>query len=268
MAAKGFGKGAGPKGGCFICGGAHYAKDCPKGQGKGAWQGKGGLYDLSPQEEGWGRDPSFTQGEQWVAPSLCGLRVASTHVEPPPGIGWIAVDRRRPPKKQREKEMRRLNVLKPMIKEDLNAVSSQERQWKKVSFCVDSGAGETVLNEDDLPEVPTTESWGSKHGQKYEVANGAVIENEGEKEFVGHVKTQSGNMKTWSARLAKAQVAGVHRPLMSVKKVCRAGHRVVFDDDGSFIEDKGTGDRMQIEEVEGEYVLDTWVEVVFPRQGR
>ena len=53
-----------------------------------------------------------------------------------------------------------------------------------------------------------------------------------------------------------------------MKKVCRAGHRVVFDDDGRFVEDKGAGDRMQIEEVEGEYVLDTWVEVVFPRQGR
>ena len=162
----------------------------------------------------------------------------------------------------------KLNVLRPMIKEDLNAVSSQEKQWKKVSFCVDSGAGETVMNEDDLTEVPTKESWGSKHGQKYEVANGAVIENEGEKEFVGHVKAQNGSMKMWSARLTRTQVAGVHRPLMSVKKMCRAGHTVVFDDEGSFVQDKATGDRMQIEEVDGEYVLETWVEVGFPRQGR
>ena len=37
---QGFGKG-GPKGGCWVCGGAHYAENCPqKGAGKG-WQNKG-----------------------------------------------------------------------------------------------------------------------------------------------------------------------------------------------------------------------------------
>ena len=46
---------------------------------------------------------------------------------------------------------------------------------EKVRFCLDSGAGETVMAEDDLPEIPTKESWGSKHGQAYEVANGEEI---------------------------------------------------------------------------------------------
>ena len=31
----------GPKGGCFQCGGAHYAANCPKGKGKGNQKGKG-----------------------------------------------------------------------------------------------------------------------------------------------------------------------------------------------------------------------------------
>ena len=32
---QGGGKGGTPKGGCFTCGGAHWARDCPKGKGKG-----------------------------------------------------------------------------------------------------------------------------------------------------------------------------------------------------------------------------------------
>ena len=37
----------------------------------------------------------------------------------------------------------RLGILKPKIKEGLNNMTSSE--WRKVRFCVDSGAGETVL---------------------------------------------------------------------------------------------------------------------------
>ena len=56
-----------------------------------------------------------------------------------------------------------------------------------------------------------------------------------------------------------AQVCAVHRPLMSVKKICRTNQRVVFDDDGSYIENKATGERIQVAEQDGEYVLDVWV---------
>ena len=56
-----------------------------------------------------------------------------------------------------------------------------------------------------------------------------------------------------------AQVCDVHRPLMSVKKMCRSGHRVVFDEEGSFIESKETGERLKIVEEDGEYLLDVWV---------
>ena len=37
-----------------------------------------------------------------------------------------------------------------------------------------------------------------------------------------------------------------------------SGHRVVFDDT-SFIEDKGTGERMYLDEVDGMYILKLWV---------
>ena len=57
----------------------------------------------------------------------------------------------------------------------INNVTANE--WKKIRFCVDSGAGETVMAEDELPEIETKESWGSKRGQSYEVANGDEIDN-------------------------------------------------------------------------------------------
>ena len=124
---------------------------------------------------------------------------------------------------------------------------------------MDSGSGETVVAEDDLPEVETKESWGSKHGQKYEVANGDEIHNKGEKRFIAHMELVDGSDS--GPRGVTAQVCDVHRPLMAVKRVCKHGNRVVFDDDGSYVENKTTGERMKIEEDDGDYVLDMWVKI-------
>ena len=124
-------------------------------------------------------------------------------------------------------------------------------------FCLDSGADEIVMSEDDLPEVETQESWGSKDGQSYEVANGDEIDNEGEKRFIAHMLTVDGADS--GGKGITAQVCKVHRPLMSVKKICKSGYRVIFDDEGSYIEDKHTGESMKVIEEEGEYVLDVWV---------
>ena len=93
----------------------------------------------------------------------------------------------------------------------------------------------------------------------YEVANGAEIHNEGEKTFSGCIGTVGGGVS--KERAVRAQVCAVHQPLLSVKGMCRSGHRVVFDEDGSFIENKRTLERLKIEEVDGEYVLDMWVKI-------
>ena len=39
----------------------------------------------------------------------------------------------------------------------------------------------------------------------------------------------------------------------------RNGHRVVLDDDGSYIEDKATGEVSWMHEVNGMYMLKLWV---------
>jgi hypothetical protein len=39
------GKGKGPKGGCYNCGGAHFQAECTKGKGKGKSKGYGRVID-------------------------------------------------------------------------------------------------------------------------------------------------------------------------------------------------------------------------------
>ena len=46
----------------------------------------------------------------------------------------------------------------------------------------------------------------------------------------------------------------------AVKKMCSARSRVVFDDDGSFIENKDSGIRTEIREEKGRYILDLYVD--------
>ena len=55
------------------------------------------------------------------------------------------------------------------------------------------------------------------------------------------------------------QVAPVARPLGSVKRMCQAGHRVTFDDEGSYIQNKATGEINWLREDNGNYVLDVTV---------
>ena len=60
-------------------------------------------------------------------------------------------------------------------------------------------------------------------------------------------------------RSLTAQVCAVNKSLMSVSKIAKTGHRVIFDDDGSFIEDKSSGDRFWMTESNGMYTLRMWV---------
>ena len=54
----------------------------------------------------------------------------------------------------------------------------------------------------------------------------------------------------------KVTVADVSKVLASVSKICECGSRVVFDDAGSYIEDKRTGERTALHKRRGVYVMD------------
>ena len=55
------------------------------------------------------------------------------------------------------------------------------------------------------------------------------------------------------------QAAPVSKPFDSVKRICAASHRVVFDGNGSYIENKTTGEIRKLREDDGNYTLDIWV---------
>ena len=103
-----------------------------------------------------------------------------------------------------------------------------------------------------VPSVEVKEGAASRRGVEYEVADGTKIPNKGEKTFTGETKESI-------ARRITAQVADVNKALLSVSKITKAGNRVVFDEDGSYIEDKVTGQKMWMEHEGGMYTLKMWV---------
>ena len=48
----------------------------------------------------------------------------------------------------------------------------------------------------------------------------------------------------------------VRKPLASAARIVKSGNRVVLDQDGSFIENKGTGERMEVRVKDGTFVFE------------
>ena len=65
-------------------------------------------------------------------------------------------------------------------------------------------------------------------------------------------------MDDGSAKGVAAQICAVNETLMSVSEITSKGNRVVFDDDGSFIENKATGERSWLTQSGGMYYLKMW----------
>ena len=61
-------------------------------------------------------------------------------------------------------------------------------------------------------------------------------------------------------RSITAQVFAVNKALMSVKKVMRAGNRVVFDEEGTYIEDKVTAEKIWATDDGGMFMVKMWVD--------
>ena len=143
---------------------------------------------------------------------------------------------------------------------ELNQVR-ESRNNHELTITIDSGASENVISESTAPQVPIRASQGSCEGVKYVTANGSTMVNRGEKRI--HVRTTEGQN-----RLLNMQVTDVRKPLMSVARICDAGHEVVFKADGGYIKHIETGQRTAFNREDNVYRLKVAVnEPVFSRQG-
>ena len=57
-------------------------------------------------------------------------------------------------------------------------------EWEELDMAVDSGASETVVGEGMLRSVAIKEGEALRRGVQYEVADGTLLPNLGEQEFV------------------------------------------------------------------------------------
>lgn len=99
---------------------------------------------------------------------------------------------------------------------------------------VDSGAPENAVSEELNLGVPTVPSKRSAEGIQYIAANGGSMPNHGEKA----VKVMVGEGHRC---LLRVQVTDVKKPLLSVARICDAGHTVTLRPEGGNIRHVGTG---------------------------
>ena len=108
------------------------------------------------------------------------------------------------------------------------------------------------MNPDGAPEHEVRESPESRRGENFYSATAEPIPNLGDIHLPMY--TREGTMRGMTFR-----GAAVSKPLGAVKKMCRAGHFVGFDEEGSFILNKSSGEINWLREDDGNYMLDVWV---------
>ncbi len=139
-----------------------------------------------------------------------------------------------------------------MQREGINATPELEEEWERITMIIDSGASVPVMPPDAGKAYALEESEGYRRGAEYECANGHAIPNLGEKRLP--VMTAEGTLRGYVT-----QCADVSKPLQSVRHLVRNGHAVVFDDEGSYIVNKMTGEMNVINDDGINYSMDVWI---------
>jgi hypothetical protein len=109
-------------------------------------------------------------------------------------------------------------------------------------------------------KVPIVESEGSRQGVMYMAANGTSMPNRAEK----HIQLITGEGHKCMLNM---QVTDVHKPLMSVARICDAGHEVTFGAGGGMIKHVQTGQVTKFERVDNVYRLRGALAPGFTRPG-
>ena len=147
-----------------------------------------------------------------------------------------------------------LNMLAEVRSSGQVMTAAQATGWEMISSIVDSGAAVPVgpPSLGSIAGYELEESPASKAGVVYEVANGAEIPNLGQK-FLA-VVTAEGTIRGYST-----QCADVTKPLQAVRALLANKHAVVFDEEGSFIYNKVSGELNMMRDDGVNYYLDQWV---------
>ena len=127
-------------------------------------------------------------------------------------------------------DARQVNSLIEVRDESTRTIQYAE-VWEEVEMIVDSGASGTVVGENMVNAV---EAENVQKDISFKLADGSRTPHMGEKAFNAY--TDQGHL-----RHMVAAVTEVDDALLSVSKVVKAGNRVVFDADGSYIEHKTNG---------------------------
>ena len=157
---------------------------------------------------------------------------------------------------------RNTDELLDMHNLELNAVAENEN-LNDMWITIDSGASENVISEHMAPQVKLRPSQGSREGVRYVTANGETMPNNGEKHI--QVMTDEGHKC-----MLNMQVTDVKKPLMSVARICDAGHDVVFTSSGGTIIHRARGQATKFNRVDSVYRLEVNIveEPVFSRPGQ
>jgi hypothetical protein len=142
---------------------------------------------------------------------------------------------------------REIAETKPMKESD-----NDGKCWEKIRVKLDSGAIDWVFTPEAGEAFETKPSIFSKYGINYTAANGTEIKNFGQ-------KTLTGYSNEWTPLSVNVQIADVKSNLAAGMKIVEADNRIVLDASGSYIENKLTGDRIQIRHENGCFVFDMWV---------
>ena len=134
-----------------------------------------------------------------------------------------------------------------------------------IEVTIDSGASESVMSKKQARKVRMRPSEGSRNKVQYIAANGAVIDNEGEK----HVKVETAEGYVCNLKM---QITAVNKALLSVSKICDTGHDITFWSEGGAIVHRATGQTVKFKRIDGVYRMRLNVlgegASVFPRPGK
>ena len=139
-------------------------------------------------------------------------------------------------------------------------LSLAEKLRKKLSsmvkirkgLTVDSGAADHVMPIGWLIMFIALKSIGSIRGVHYVAADGTRIANVGQ-QLIRFMTIDC----TWAEIMF--QLAAIHKPLVSVSKLNESGHRVIFDEDKSYILPKKTKEVIHMRKERGVFVIDAYV---------